>query len=192
MKTSISNKGLKTLLNYSSWQTNNKHETLIEFEPMGCGNDNFLHINSMHKGTDGKRNKSTFIHRLSRQDVEQLRVFLNEMLRDEKMNATMNKIPEKIRALLSTPGREKIFESIISFEGPFCINDLHDKLKTQGIIVKRNGRANELLRALCYCDFLKESKTRQRNKRRGRPTVYYQKIAEQHSLFLASLKKAIR
>jgi hypothetical protein len=83
METGTSNKGLKTLLSYSSWQTNNEHETLIEFEPMGCGDDNFLHINSTHKGADGKRNKSTFIHRLSRQDVEQLRGFLDEVLRDE-------------------------------------------------------------------------------------------------------------
>ena len=101
----------------------------------------------------------------------------------------MNTIQKKIRARLTTPGREKIFESIISFEGPFCLDDLLDKLKIQGIIVKRNGMANELLRALCYRGFLRESKISQRNKRRGRPVVYYQNIAEQHLLLLTTLKK---
>jgi hypothetical protein len=109
-----------------------------------------------------------------------------------KTVSAMNTIPEKIRALLSTPGREKIFESIISFEGPFCVSELLDKLKAQGIMVKRNGRANELLRALCYRGFLRESKTRPEKNGRGRPIIYYHKIPEQHSLFLSSLKKAIR
>ena len=103
------------------------------------------------------------------------------------MNTTMNTIPKKIRALLSTPGREKIFESIISFEGPFCISDLHHKLKTQGIIVKSNGTASELVRALCYRGFLQESKASQGSNARGRPIVYYQKIEEQRQALLIIL-----
>jgi hypothetical protein len=80
MKTSISNKGFKTLQSFSSWQTIDEHETLIEFEPMGYPDGNFLHINSTHKGVDGKRRKSAFIHVLTRDDVVMLRDYLDEVL----------------------------------------------------------------------------------------------------------------
>jgi hypothetical protein len=80
MKTGVSNKGLKTLQSFSSWQTVDEHETLIEFEPMGHPDGNFLHINSIHWGVGMKRRRSLFIHVLTREDVETLRDFLDEVL----------------------------------------------------------------------------------------------------------------
>lgn len=83
MKKGISNKGLKTLQSFSSWQTVDENETLIEFEPMGYRDGNFLHINSIHWGVGMKRRRSLFIHVLTRKDVEILRDFLDEVLETE-------------------------------------------------------------------------------------------------------------
>lgn len=89
MKKRISNKGLETLQSFSSWQTVDENETLIEFEPMGYPDGNFLHINSIHWGVGMKRRRSLFIHVLTRKDVEVLRDFLDEVLEMEAIESVV-------------------------------------------------------------------------------------------------------
>ena len=91
----------KILKSSDAWQTDHDHETTLEFEPIHWNDFNFLHINSTHKGTDGVRRKSHFIHTFTRDEVLMLRDFLNEVLMrnagtDEKLPA-----PDTNKVLMS-------------------------------------------------------------------------------------------
>jgi hypothetical protein len=79
MTISLNEKGLKTLQSFRHWQTNNELETIIEFEPVLLENNNFLHINSVHKAADGRK-RSDFIHDLTLGEVVTIRDFLNEVI----------------------------------------------------------------------------------------------------------------